>query len=290
MNFDKTPVENIKGLWFKREDKYTPFGSKTVNGGKLRQCFSLIDAIKDDFNEVVSFCSIHSPQAPITAAVANYFGLKCTIFYGGTNKINLMKNEMANIVKEYGANIEIVANTGRHNVLLNKAKDYAKKKKCFVVEYGFNIVKYPDLLLNAISQQVENIPDNLDNLIVTCGSGITVTGILIGLKQYNKKVNKIHLVDTAPNRENKIRNNLKKFNIDYDKEFNIEVHDLFNMKNFHYEKGIKVVYQGIVLHPQYEAKSFSWLYYNSGIDIHNNKNLFWIVGAKPICRERNILL
>lgn len=288
MRFEKTPVENVNGLWVKREDKFIPFGSRTVNGGKLRQCFSLLYAIKDDYDEVVSFCSIHSPQAPITAAVARFFGLKCTIFYGGTNKLNLMKNEMARITKEYGADIKIVANTGRHNVLLNKAQEYASKRKCFVVEYGFNIVKYPDLLLNAISEQVENIPDELDNLIITCGSGITATGILIGLKKYNKKVNKIHLVNTAPDRQNKIRNNLEKYNINYD-DFDIEIHDLFGMKNFQYEKGINVVYKGIKLHPQYEAKAFSWLYYKSGIDITNNKNLFWIVGSKPICKKRSIL-
>ena len=275
-----TPVENIDGLWFKREDKFIPFGKNTVNGGKLRQCFALVDAIREGFDGVISFCSIHSPQAPITSAVAKFYGLKCMIYYGGTTKNTLAKCDMPMVAKEYGAEINIVAKTGRHNVLLKKAREFAEKNNYFVVEYGFNIVKYPKLLLDAIANQVENIPDELDNIIITCGSGITTTGILIGLKKFNKKVNKIILVDTAPNRKDKIKNNLKKYDIDYN-DFNIEIIDIYNRKNFAYEKEIKVVYKGIEMHPQYEAKAFSWLYYESGIDIHNGRNLFWIIGSKP---------
>jgi len=288
VKFILTPVENVDGLWFKREDKFIPFGKDSVNGGKLRQCFALVDAIKDGFDGVISFCSIHSPQAPITSAVANFYGLKCKIYYGGTTKETLSKCDMATIAKEYGAEINIVAKTGRHNVLLNKAKEYAEKNNYFVVEYGFNIVKYPKLLLDAIANQVENIPNELDNLIITCGSGITTTGILIGLKKFNKKVNKIYLVDTAPNRKEKIMKNLEKYDIDIN-DFNIEVIDIFNRRNFSYEKEIKVVYKGIDMHPQYEAKAFSWLYHESGIDIHNNRNLFWIIGSKPKLRKRRCL-
>ena len=239
MKFELTPVQNLDGLWVKREDLFMPFGAKSVNGGKLRQCFSLVDAIKGDFKGVLSFCSIHSPQAPITAAVARFFGLECTIFYGGTSKENLKDNEMAKIVKEFGGKIEIAAKTGRHNVLKAKALKYAKEHNYFVIEYGFNIVEYPDLILNAVSNQVENIPDELENLVITCGSGITTTGVLIGLKKFRKKVKNIHLVNTAPDRLKKIRSNLEKYGIDCDKEFNIFVHNLFEQKGFQYEKGIK---------------------------------------------------
>ena len=287
MKFFTTPVENVDGLWFKRDDKFIPFGKDTVNGGKLRQCFALIEAIKDGYAGVVSFCSIHSPQAPITSAVADFYGLKCNIFYGGTNKETLSKCDMANISKEYNANIKIVAKTGRHNVLLNKAKEFAEQNNYFVVEYGFNIVKYPKLLLDSIANQVENIPDSLDNLVITCGSGITTTGILIGLKKFNKNVKNIYLVNTAPNRIKKITKNLNDYDID-SSDFNIKTIDLFNRSNFSYEKEVKVIYKGIELHPQYEAKAFSWLYYESGIDIHNNKTLFWIVGSKPKTKKNRI--
>ena len=35
---------------------------------------------------------------------------------------------------------------------------------------------------------VDNIPDELDHLVVATGVGVQLMGILIGLKKYNKKV------------------------------------------------------------------------------------------------------
>lgn len=285
MIFKLTPVQNCNGLWLKRDDLFKPFGLDSVNGGKLRQCFSLVDSIKNDYKGVISFCSIHSPQAPITSAVAKYFGLECMIFYGGTTKEKIKGNEMSKIALEFGAKIKIVAKTGRHNVLKKKALEFAKNNNYFVIEYGFNIIEYPDLILNSISNQVENIPEELENLVITCGSGITTTGVLIGLKKFNKKIKNIYLVDTAPNRLERIKKNLLNYNIKCDDEFNIKVCDLFNRNGFQYEKGIKVIYKGIKLHPQYEAKTFNWLYNESGIDLKNNKTLFWIVGSEPKSRR-----
>lgn len=272
-----TPCVDVDGLWFKREDNYAPFGRDSVNGGKLRQCFKLVESIKDSYDGVISCCSVHSPQAPITAAVAKHFGMECVIFYGGTNKDRLKDLSMPMIALEYGAKINIVARTGRHNVLYSKATEYATKNRFFVVEYGFNITQNPELMLGAVSRQVQNIPDEIDNLIVTCGSGITTIGILMGLQQYHKKVNKVHIVATAPDRTEKIKRYAER---------ELVVHDLFHREGFVYEKGVNATYKGIKLHPQYEAKSFSWLYHNSGIDIHNGKNLFWIVGAEPELRKR----
>ena len=34
---DLTPVENIGGMWWKREDKFAPLGYGGINGSKLRQ-------------------------------------------------------------------------------------------------------------------------------------------------------------------------------------------------------------------------------------------------------------
>ena len=63
-----TPVQSVGGLLFKRDDLYEPFGPGEVNGGKMRQCMMLLDSVKDEISGVISCCSIHSPQAPITAS------------------------------------------------------------------------------------------------------------------------------------------------------------------------------------------------------------------------------
>lgn len=271
-----TPVELHEGLYLKRDDLFKPFGDKTVNGGKLRQCFMLVDAVKSGYEGLISCCSIYSPQAPITSAVAKHFGMKCVICYGGTNKERLKLFRMPTIVKRYGSEIRIISKSGIHKILYNKAKTIAKDENLFVVDYGFNITEYPELILNAVSNQVENIPDELDNLVITCGSGITTLGVLIGLHRFKKNVKNIYLVCTAPNRKQMIDSNLKKYNIEM--EYNMI--DLFHTKGFKYEVGVRAVCDGIELHPNYEAKSYNWLINN--IDFKKEKTLLWIVGSKPM--------
>ena len=64
---DLTPVQEIAGMYFKRDDLFTPFGAGEVNGGKLRQCMMLVEAAlrrKPDMTGVITYCSIHSPARP----------------------------------------------------------------------------------------------------------------------------------------------------------------------------------------------------------------------------------
>lgn len=67
--YSLTPVQEVDGLHIKRDDLYAPFGPGEVNGGKLRQCVMLVNSVKKDYKSLLTYCSIHSPQAPITAAV-----------------------------------------------------------------------------------------------------------------------------------------------------------------------------------------------------------------------------
>lgn len=270
-----TPVENHKGLYIKRDDLYKPFGDTTVNGGKLRQCYKLVESIKDKYDGVISCCSIYSPQAPITSAVADYFGLKAVICYGATNERRLQELEMPKLARYYNAELRVISTSGIHKILYNKARRIAQEENLFVVDYGFNIVDYPDIMFSAISRQVENIPDELDNLVITCGSGITTTGVLLGLVKYKKKVKNIYLVATAPDRQKLINENLSLNNIVM--EYNII--DLFHQKGFKYEDKLYKSFDGIDFHPNYEAKTFNWL--ENNIDYKKEKTLLWVVGVEP---------
>ena len=61
---------------------------------EIIKSFKLVESIKDKYDGVISCCSIYSPQAPITSAVANYFDLKAVICYGATNESRLQELEM----------------------------------------------------------------------------------------------------------------------------------------------------------------------------------------------------
>lgn len=198
--YSLTPVQEVDGLHIKRDDLYAPFGPGEVNGGKLRQCVMLVNSVKKDHKSLLTYCSIHSPQAPITAAVARANGMPCRIVYGGTTRESVAALPMPRLAMKYGASIVLAARSGRHSILHARAKELAAQENSFIVQYGINIIGYGDTLLTAVAAQTENLPDDIENLVMTCGSGITATGVMIGLHRYGKRVKRMHLVATAPDR------------------------------------------------------------------------------------------
>lgn len=128
----------------------------------------------------------------------------------------------------------------RHSILHARAKELAAQENSFIVQYGINIIGYGDTLLTAVAAQTENLPDDIENLVMTCGSGITATGVMIGLHRYGKRVKRMHLVATAPDRRGFIHETLKKYGAD--REF--EYHDLFHSPGFVYEKPAAATWGG----------------------------------------------
>lgn len=205
---DLTPVQEIAGMYFKRDDLYTPFGTGEVNGGKLRQCMLLVEAAlrrQPGMTGVITYCSIHSPQGPITAATARHFHLPCIVAHGGASDLSIATGSMPRLAMSYGAAVKVIAKSGRHNVLKAKAEQIANSKHMFVVQYGINLDEYGEVLLSAVAEQVQNIPDDLDDLYITCGSGITASGVIVGIERYGKNVKNIHLIATAFDRQEKVR-------------------------------------------------------------------------------------
>lgn len=129
----------------------------------------------------------------------------------------------------------------------------------------------------ANANQVQNIPDKLDNLVVTCGSGITATGILYGLRKYGKKVKNIILIGVAPNRIEKIRERLEFLGEDKHQKFTYI--DRFAEPGFSYDHREPETFGDIELHPNYEAKTFYWI--RANIDVKKETTLMWIVGSEP---------
>ena len=273
-----TPVMTIDGLMVKRDDMYKPFEPNGVNGGKLRQCVQLASEAAQSFEGIITYSSIGSPQAPISAAVAQSMNKPCLVLYGGTTRRTLLQADMPKLVMHYGGKVLIAAKTGRHNVLHSVAERIAKEKNYFIVQYGINLTDHEDVLLSAVAKQVKNIPD-CENLVAVCGSGITASGILIGLQQYGKKVSNVHLVATAPHRLAFIHSIAQKYGADRE----IQYHDLYHAKGFSYDKPAQARIGKLTLHPNYEAKAYQW-FLQSGLE--RQGTLFWITGAKPTLQER----
>lgn len=275
-----TPIEEIEGVFYKRDDLYQPI--EGLNGGKLRQGIWLLSTVRnlEGCSRVLTGCSVHSAQVPIAAAVAQHFGIPCVAFYGGKDKESILQRyQMPRLVQHYGGEIRM-APCGRSNVLLSMARREQKSGE-FVLEYGVNCQdpEYLEAFYGVTAHQVQNIPDELDNLVVDCGSGITVSGILYGISKYQKKVHRIWVIGTAPNRRNKILDRLisLQFFTGVQVKSNFEYIDLF-AKGLAYETAYEeYIPGGVELHPLYEAKAYRWMRESK----LQGKTCFWVVGSLP---------
>jgi 1-aminocyclopropane-1-carboxylate deaminase/D-cysteine desulfhydrase-like pyridoxal-dependent ACC family enzyme len=267
-----TPVEERSGLLFKRDDLYRPFQSSFLNGGKLRQVMRLLQNCHK--SGVITAASIHSPQIPLIAGAAHHLGLHCVAVVGGSRETPELE-----IAKQFGATIKRVA-SGRHQALfaevtrLNSALDYQ------VISYGVVPPTTPLSCFLTEGQQAANLPDKLDAIVVTCGSGMSTLSILGGLWQFSKHVDELIVVATAPSRKEKILNFLKSAQPSataFLAAVKLTYVDLFGSPGFRYEQRAPYTLCGIALHPRYEAKAFRHV-----MQLRNHlsqQTLFWIIGA-----------
>ena len=285
-----TPVEKFEGVHFKRDDYFKPYGEYHVNGGKVRQLIEMFnmlnDKIKNEHNGgIITAGSVHSPQSANVACVAKQYGYKCITCIGGTTEEKLEGHHMMRLTRHYGCEIKIVAGHGMANVIHSRMKKLAEENGYMVMEQGELLESNPSEMFYATGDQVENIPDELDNLIVATGVGIQLMGILLGLKKFNKKVKKIHSICVGPTREKHMKR--------YEDEM-LNLHDgmvwdrpdSLNLNEFTmlphksaYGKGHDYLVNGSYIDDIYEGKAYQWMLDN--IDITNEKTLFWCVGKRP---------
>lgn len=266
--FELSPIENIGGICFKRNDKFAPFGSFSCNGDKLRQAIYIIkDLISKGVNGIVTAGTVSSPQSLIVATVCNYFDIPYTVFYGGTTPKSLYARDSFKLLSKYKPVIKF-SNCARTNAIYKDVRKYASENNYGVIEYG---MKYSDDIMEIPAYQVNNFGEYRD-IVITCGSGNTAKGIIYGLSKYGIKYNKIYLFAVGPNREALIRGFASDINFD----LKMEYIDLFNTIGFDYNKRLNITYNGVRLHPNYEAKAFNALQKRYKLD----NPIFYINGSE----------
>ena len=181
---------------------------------------------------------------------------------------------MVRWMHEFGSNFDYQCKIGYDSVLSARIKQIKTTKKLFHVKFGINLESDPDAIINSIANQVQNLPNDLDNLVIPTGSAITAGGILCGLKKYNIKPKKIIIVQISGfDRRNTIRKILDLSNVEHPYPQYQYVAD----KTYPYSKHLNVNLNNTEnLDPVYEAKGYNWMIKN--VDYKNEKTLFWIVG------------
>ena len=275
-----TPLEQCGQILFKRDDLFRPFEMKTLNGGKLRQVMTVLRDCRSP--GVITAASIHSPQIPLVAGAAYYLGLPCVAVVGGRT----MTKELR-IANELGADIRRVV-SGRHRAL------YAEVSR-INVGLGYHVIPYgiaPATRLREFfitqSKQVENLPDELDALVVTCGSGVSAAAILVGLWRFSKSVSTLILVATGPSRLKRMSQFLQSVSPDAKKFLDsteVRCVDLFREPRFRYEQRVSFEFCGVELHPRYEAKAFRHIVEKTNYIC--GRTLFWVIGG-DLCENHQL--
>lgn len=282
-----SPVQEQDGVFYKRDDLFAPFGEDGLNGGKCRQTFHLIknnwDYLVQAFGgRVITTSSVYSTSGAILAAYAHRLGLKSILAVGGTKPDTLDKHHMMRLAQAYGCDVRIVCGTGMAGPLKKRLTEICETESVFNAVFSDNVSDQQQAILEPITTQVENIPDELDNLVVPVGTGIHMLAVMRGLERYGKKVKRIIGCHVGPDRRKKIDGYLGQL------EWQNPPYDMVALNT---EKGEayakpcieQIPFYGDSLDELYEAKAHVWMREN--IDTKKEKTLFWIVGRRPSVAE-----
>ena len=269
MSFN-SPIETFDGYLIKRDDMFSL--GEIIKGGKVRQCLRIVyenlDEIKSKYNGgLITGCGLPSPQSTIVSAVSKYFGLKCIVvspIYDNSkvdvNRINV------SLSQKLGAKIYGVGNPNPSGYKLD-VKKLKDELGYYEIKFGMN----SESVIDTTSHQVKNIPNELENLVVICGSGLNLLGILKGIVKYKKKVNNVYGITLS-----KFFDENKKLYYDnlVDKEkYKGQLHIIRSPYPYQRLKKTDIPF----LDWTYESKAYSFMTENIS---PSTNTLFWVVGIR----------
>jgi 1-aminocyclopropane-1-carboxylate deaminase/D-cysteine desulfhydrase-like pyridoxal-dependent ACC family enzyme len=177
--FDMTPVQKFIShkdgsvILVKRDDMCQVAG---VKGGKVRTCYALAKqaVLREDVKGLSTAGSRSSPQVNIVANVAKEMGLKCTAHLP-MGKLN----REIELAIEAGCEV-IQHKAGYNSVIVARSRTYAAENNYFDIPFG---MECEEAILQT-GKQVANIWDsgNFDRIVMPVGSGMSLAGVLHGLR------------------------------------------------------------------------------------------------------------
>lgn len=316
---DLTPVETMDGIRFKREDYFAPLGYGGINGAKLRQCIWLIGAAaRAGKTSMVTGASVKSPQLSMGTAVARHYGLPTTIVIGSPNLESAARHPNVAVAMALGARVhqcKIAYNPALQRAVRMLA---AQDPKTFILEYGITIDE-DDAAVEAFhklgSEQVQNVPDDIEEIVIPAGSCNSCVSVLYGLARFNPpKLKRVILLGIGPTRLEfidsrlrriervsglSIRRHFRRTFVHHPKvavkqntealsrgaSWELQHYDLHATHYAHYQDERPFRWGDIDFHPTYEGKVMQYLaehreqhfrsFWESG------RSLFWIIGGTP---------
>lgn len=259
-----TPWQNREGRWYKREDFHR--NSYGVNGAKYRLCRHLIatGVAETGADAVVTAQSVRSPQAAITATLAEEMGLDCYVVVGASKPETAVKHRSIEIAVQAGAMLDTSCRGAYNNIIQPYGARLAEELGAYQVPYAISppadaSEKALEAALAVGGAQAANLPGDLRTLVVAFGSGNTTAGILYGLSRMNHNLDRIVLVGVGPDRTKWLGERLEKAGVN-----TLDLEPMIDHQPLHgwfaeYSDLMPETVDGIVMHPTYEGKVVRYL-------------------------------
>jgi len=249
-----TPIQEHGGFLVKRDDLFTING---VSGGKVRGCWRLSGGA----DGLITASSRSSPQAVIVARIAQSRGIPARLHMP-------MGKETPEMTLAAAAGAELVQHkAGYNNVIIARAEaDVAGREKGGWKHIPFGM-EHRDALKGTAAEVKSLLPykDKIKRIVVPIGSGMSLCGIMQGMKDYNLSHIPILGISVGANPKKRILKYAPTF---YQASFKLE---LINAgMDYHTPCEYKV--GNLPLDPIYEAKCVPFL---------KTGDLFWVVGIRP---------
>jgi len=164
-----TPIQQVGDLWLKRDDLFQCNGA---NGGKVRTIMRVAKGAKG----IITCGARQSTMLPRAAQVAQHLGIGCRVH-------TAQGKETDSTTTATTAGAEVVRHkAGYLSVVKKRAKDDAASRDGWVEipwagECQENIEQ-------AAAQVPQALPEGVKRIVVCCGSGMSMAGILWGLQDH----------------------------------------------------------------------------------------------------------
>lgn len=281
-----TPVELRGGRYYKREDLH---GSDKypVNGSKFRACRHLIaGAVLEGATHVVSASSVLSPQAAMAGVLAEEYGMDCTLVLGATRPETAQRHVSVQVALAAGAKLDTSTKVGYNPMIQRAGQALARQLPGgWQLPYGITTPAGADpaqvrAFLEVGGAQVQNIPTDVDDLVMAFGSGNTAAGVLYGLAKHATSVKRVHLIGVGPDRLEWAQRRLATVGVNWD-DLPQVLHTPLHGWYANYSDKMRETADGIVMHPTYEGKVVRFLNGTNPAWWGNRdgRTLLWIIGG-----------
>ena len=160
----------------KRDDLIHPI----VSGNKWRKLHLLFDyAIKNKYDEIVTFGGAYSNHLVATACAGNIFGIKTIGIVRGDEYKSL--NLQLSLCKQYGMELHFVSREAYSNKKKLSSR-FSKNNNLIIDEGG----RHP-LAIEGAKSIIDELKNEYDFIILPVGTGTTLEGIIKGIKERKLK-------------------------------------------------------------------------------------------------------